>query len=81
MKRQRIHHPLIVVLVLVAISIAFTVLTGASHNDISAQIGRYRLTIINRNNFPDLFVIDTATGVVKWVGQDEGKPFGEIKGR
>jgi hypothetical protein len=28
-----------------------------------------------------LFVIDTRTGAVKWVGNDEGRPFESIKGR
>jgi hypothetical protein len=39
------------------------------------------MTAVVRGNFPDLFVIDTATGAVKWVGNDEGKPFELIKGR
>jgi hypothetical protein len=33
-----------------------------------------------RRDFVEIFVIDTTTGVVKWVGKDEGKPFDEIKG-
>jgi hypothetical protein len=64
----------------IVIVLAYLLLTGATYNNGSSQIGRYRLSIINRGGFPDLFVIDTVTGVVKWVGKDEGKPFEEIKG-
>ena len=70
-------------LVMMAVTIALTILllAGANHVDNRPQIGRYRLTAVVRGNFPDLFVIDTATGAVKWVGSDEGKPFDQIKGR
>lgn len=63
------------------VCIAVLLLTGAAPIEDQAQIGRYRLTAVVRGNFPDLFVIDTATGAVKWVGNDEGKPFDQIKGR
>ena len=69
------------ILVGAAITIAAVLLTGANSVDDRPQIGRYRLTAVVRGNFPDLFVIDTATGAVKWVGDDEGKPFDQIKGR
>ena len=64
-----------------AITLAALLLTGANPANDRPQIGRYRLTAVVRGNFPDLFVIDTATGAVKWVGNDEGKPFDQIKGR
>ena len=67
-------------LFVITIVLASIFFTGATHNNGSSQIGRYRLSVINRSGFPDLFVIDTATGIVKWVGKDEGKPFEEIKG-
>lgn len=69
------------VLLGIAIVLAFLLLTGADAIDDRPQIGRYRLTAVVRGNFPDLFIIDTATGAVKWVGNDEGKPFDQIKGR
>ena len=65
----------------ITIVLAFLFISGATQNSGSSQIGRYRLSVISRSGFPDLFVIDTATGIVKWVGNDEGKPFEEIKGR
>ncbi len=43
-------------------------------------IGRYHLEGVVRNRFPDLYVIDTATGRVKWVEcKNENKPFEAIK--
>ena len=69
------------ILIGVAITLAALLFTGANQVDDRPQIGRYRLTAVVRGNFPDLFIIDTATGAVKWVGNDEGKPFDQIKGR
>jgi len=67
-------------LLVIMIALAFFLFTGASQNNESSQVGRYRLCVINRGNIPDLFVIDTATGIVKWLGKDEGKPFEEVGG-
>ena len=67
-------------LLMIAIALAFVFLTGAMQDNVSSQIGRYRLSVVTRGSFNDLFVIDTATGIVKWVGKDQGKPFEEIKG-
>ncbi|KJS30023.1 MAG: hypothetical protein VR64_17970 [Desulfatitalea sp. BRH_c12] len=53
-------------------------LLGATYENTN---GRYRMSVITRGNFTDIFVIDTTTGVVKYVGKDEGKPFEEIKGK
>ena len=69
------------ILIGAAVTLTALLLTGANPVDDRPQIGRYRLTAVVRGNFPDLFVIDTATGAVKWVGNDEGKPFDQIKGR
>jgi hypothetical protein len=59
--------------------VALLFLTGAGAS--SGEIGRYRMTTVVRGNFTDIFVIDTTTGVVKWLGGDEGKPFEEVKGK
>ena len=67
-------------LFVITIVLGFLLLSGATHNTGSSQIGRYRLSVNNRSGFTELFVIDTATGIVKYVGKDEGKPFEEIKG-
>jgi hypothetical protein len=59
---------------------ALVMFTGAAHTN-GDQIGRYRMQVITRNNFTDIFIIDTTTGVVKYVGKDEGKPFEAIQGK
>jgi hypothetical protein len=75
--RQQRHGWLIVCLSALALLTLF-LLTGA---DYGPQVGRYRMSVITRNNFTDIFVIDTVTGVVKYLGPDEGKPFDQIKGK
>jgi hypothetical protein len=60
------------------LALAFLVLTGAGGDQ---PIGRYQMEIVSRNNFTDIFVMDTTTGVVKYVGKDEGKPFEQIQGK
>jgi hypothetical protein len=55
----------------------FFLLTGA--NTVS-PVGRYQLQVVMRRDFPNLFVIDTSTGRVKWVDIDDGnKSFDENK--
>jgi hypothetical protein len=81
MKIKDARQKLIFTLIGISMVLALLLLTGTTPIDSTAQIGRYRLTAVVRGNFPDLFVIDTATGAVKWVGNDEGKPFELIKGR
>ncbi|MDA8139267.1 MAG: hypothetical protein M0036_11505 [Desulfobacteraceae bacterium] len=58
--------------------LALFVLAGAGGE---SNVGRYQMAVLERSNFTDIFVIDTATGVVKYVGKDEGKPFDQIKGK
>jgi cell division protein FtsX len=60
------------------ILLSIFLLIGAQYE---SQVGRYRMQVITRNNFTDIFVIDTTTGVVKYLGKDEGKPFSEVKGK
>lgn len=45
------------------------------------QVGRYRMAVTTRSNFTDIYVIDTATGIVKYLGKNEGMPFEKIKGK
>ncbi len=45
------------------------------------ETGRYRMSVSIRGNFTDIYVIDTVTGVVKYLGKDEGKPFDKVSGR
>jgi hypothetical protein len=81
MKIEGLLNNLVILIVGASLTLTFFLLAGATPVEDRTQIGRYRLTAVVRGNFPDLFVIDTATGAVKWVGNDEGKPFEQIKGR
>lgn len=61
------------------IALSFFVLTGADDGN---YIGRYQISTELRRDFVDIYVIDTATGAVKYVeAKDENKPFEEIKSR
>lgn len=60
--------------------LAMLILTGADGLN-QPQVGRYRMAITLRNNFTDIYVIDTTTGIVKYLGKDEGKPFEKIAGK
>ncbi len=55
-------------------------LTGADTMR-SQETGRYRMSVAIRGNFTDIYVIDTTTGVVKYLGKDEGKPFDQVGGK
>jgi hypothetical protein len=62
-----------------AIALGFLLLTGA---DKAVQVGRYQISTEVRRDFVDVYVIDTATGAVKYVdSNNENKPFEEVKSR
>ena len=61
------------------LALALVALTGAGGE--APPVGRYQMELTSRNGFTDIFVIDTATGMIKYVGKDEGKPFDQIKGK
>ena len=67
------------ILLVLVIALSLFFLTGATNEK---QIGRYEMSVIVRDRYAHVYVIDTATGVVKYVDpKDEGKPFGEVKVR
>ncbi len=46
----------------------------------NAQVGRYQISTCLKRDWVHVYVIDTATGVVKFVDEkNENKPFEEIK--
>jgi hypothetical protein len=56
----------------------FALVTGAGPN--GTQIGRYQISTCLKRDWVYVYVIDTATGVVKFVDEkNENKPFEEIK--
>jgi hypothetical protein len=51
---------------------------GAGQN--SSQVGRYQISTCLKRDWVYVYVIDTATGTVKFVDEkNENKPFDEIK--
>jgi hypothetical protein len=72
------RHGLWLVLISAFVLISVFLLTGAQH---ASEVGRYRMAVVTRNNFTDIYVIDTTSGVVKYLGKEEGKPFSEVKGK
>ncbi|MBI5552291.1 MAG: hypothetical protein HY911_12350 [Desulfobacterales bacterium] len=61
------------------LALTLVAVTGAGGE--APAVGRYQMEITSRNGFTDIFVIDTATGAIKYVGKDEGKPFDQIHGK
>lgn len=67
------------ILVGLTIAFLFLILTGANSG---TQIGRYQISTEVKREFVEIYVIDTATGVVKYVdSNNENKPFEEIKSK
>lgn len=61
------------------VALSFFFLTGATTG---TQVGRYQISTCEKRGYVDVYVIDTATGAVKFVeSRDENKPFDEIKSR
>jgi len=68
-----------IILIGLVLALSFLFLTGATSG---TQIGRYEMATTVRRGFTEVYIIDTATGVVKYVDpKDENRPFEEIKSR
>lgn len=79
MEKKNITHYLLLIFTALCIVFSFFTITGAVTGD---QSGRFQLQAVVRGNFVQLYVIDTSTGRVKWVGaKDENKPFEQIKSK
>jgi len=62
--------------VMLTLGLLFIMGTGPS----SLQVGRYQISTCLKREWVYVYVIDTATGVVKFVDEkNENKPFDEIK--
>ena len=61
---------------MVVVGLVFTI--GAGQNN--SQVGRYQISTCLKRDWVYVYVIDTATGAVKFVDEkNENKPFEEIK--
>lgn len=79
MNSENRRNKVFYVLLSIITALALVLLTGANH--MQQPNGRYRMSVIARGNFTDIYVIDTTTGVVKYLGKDEGKPFDQVGGK
>jgi hypothetical protein len=71
---QRVSY--LVLGALVTLGLVFIMGSGPN----SPQVGRYQLSTCLKRDWVYVYVIDTATGVVKFVDEkNENKPFEEIK--
>ena len=60
------------------VAVGLMLLVGAGPN--SEMVGRYQLSTCLKRDWVYVYVIDTVTGVVKFVDEkNENKPFEEIK--
>jgi len=60
------------------ITLSLVFIIGAGPN--GSQVGRYQLSTCLKRDWVYVYVIDTATGTVKFVDEkNENKPFEEIK--
>jgi hypothetical protein len=69
-----------IILLGIFLILALFLMTGADTMQ-PQETGRYRMSVSIRGNFTDIYVIDTQTGVVKYLGKDEGKPFDNVSGK
>lgn len=79
MIEKKCVNRVVLFLAVMATMFSFFLFLGATPRE-DNLVGRYQLEVVVRNSFPDLFVIDTMTGKVKWVdSKNENKPFDEIR--
>ena len=75
--KKPVYEKLVIFLLGVFMAISAMFLIGAAPR---SEIGRYQIQSWVRDNFLGVFVVDTATGVVKYVDRaQENKPFENIK--
>jgi hypothetical protein len=71
-------HPLVYTLLGALLALGLMVMVGAG--PASEAVGRYQISTCLKRDWVYVYVIDTATGVVKFVDEkNENKPFEEIK--
>jgi hypothetical protein len=77
MNIKQLNHRLGYFLLGILACLGILFLTGAGNG---GQVGRYQISTCLKRDWVYVYVIDTTTGVVKFVDEkDEQKPFEEIK--
>jgi hypothetical protein len=74
--KMRQHIVYLVLGAMITLGLAFVIGAGAN----GTQVGRYQVSTCLKRDWVYVYVIDTATGAVKFVDEkNENKPFEEIK--
>jgi hypothetical protein len=76
--RMKISQPILYVILGAMMMLGLVFVMGSGPN--SSHVGRYQLSTCLKRDWVYVYVIDTVTGVVKFVDEkNENKPFEEIK--
>jgi len=75
---MKIRHKIVFLVIGAMITLGLVFIIGAGSN--GTQLGRYQISTCLKRDWVYVYVIDTATGAVKFVDEkNENKPFEEIK--
>ena len=75
---MKISQPVTYFIMGAMVVVGLVFMIGAGSND--GQIGRYQISTCLKRDWVYVYVVDTVTGVVKFVDEkNENKPFEEIK--
>ena len=75
---MKMSQPVTYFILGVMVVVGLVSMIGAGQN--GSQVGRYQVSTCLKRDWVYVYVIDTATGVVKFVDEkNENKPFEEIK--
>jgi len=75
---MKIRHKIVFLVFGAMITLGLVFIIGAGSN--GTQLGRYQISTCLKRDWVYVYVIDTATGAVKFVDEkNENKPFEEIK--
>ncbi len=80
MKKVLSARCLLAICALAVAAILFLSSRGQGEEKSPGEVGRYQLSTCTKEGFFGVYVIDTRTGVVKFINDEEfGKPFAECK--
>jgi hypothetical protein len=75
---MKISQPVTYFIMGAMVVLCLVFITGAGQND--SHVGRYQISTCLKRDWVYVYVVDTVTGVVKFVDEkNENKPFEEIK--
>lgn len=75
---MKMNQPVAYIILGAVVMLGLVFVIGAGQN--GTQVGRYQISTCLKRDWVYVYVIDTTTGVVKFVDEkNENKPFEEIK--